>query len=223
MSRRDALWTAGAVAATAVILAQDEAIRDGFVRSRENQVYDAMRDVGGKLEPLGQMVNTLPYWGGAAILATAFQVDPVQDLCLDVLESHLISGAIRNSAKFVAGRERPDPQKGPYEFWNLGTSFPSGHTSVVFELATIATRRTRRAPLALRIPVGVVAYGLATCVGMERVDSGTHWPSDVFVGAVSGAVIAGTVADRNETRRALVAPQLGAAGQPVGWAVRWRF
>jgi membrane-associated phospholipid phosphatase len=49
--------------------------------------------------------------------------------------------------------------------------------------------------------VTALCYGLATTIAMERVDSKNHWPSDVFLAAVSGTTIARTVVRRNEERR----------------------
>jgi len=57
-------------------------------------------------------------------------------------------------------------------------SFPSGHTTAGFSLAAV---------LALHFPnYGPVSYLLATMVGISRIYTGMHYPSDVLSGAFLG-------------------------------------
>jgi PAP2 superfamily len=60
-------------------------------------------------------------------------------------------------------------------------SFPSGHTAAAFSVATVYAERYKNhrwAPW--------VAYGLASVVGLSRVNAQAHFPSDVFFGAALG-------------------------------------
>ena len=61
------------------------------------------------------------------------------------------------------------------------SSFPSGHTIAAFSIATVFAERYRRHRW-----VPWVAYGLAGLVGFSRMTLQSHFPSDVFVGAVLG-------------------------------------
>lgn len=57
-------------------------------------------------------------------------------------------------------------------------SFPSGHTTAGFSLAVI---------LAIHFPAySIVSYLLATMVGVSRIYTGMHYPSDVLSGAFLG-------------------------------------
>lgn len=60
-------------------------------------------------------------------------------------------------------------------------SFPSGHTSAAFSVATVLARRY---PRHRWLPF--VAYGAAAAVGFSRVSLSSHFPSDVFMGAALG-------------------------------------
>lgn len=60
-------------------------------------------------------------------------------------------------------------------------SFPSGHTSTAFAIATVFAERYDRTAT-----VPVIAYSLATLVGLSRMIEHQHWSSDVFVGACVG-------------------------------------
>jgi membrane-associated phospholipid phosphatase len=222
MKRSDALWTAGLAGVTALVLINDQAIQDGAFRSRGNAVYDRMVDIGESLEPACRAGNVLIFWAGGAAVTTALGRGAVEGFFLDGLESHLLTGAAFGSAKVLTGRERP-PSGDPYLFWHGGESFPSGHTSVAFELATFVTRRARRTRLAYQVPIAAAAYGLATCMGVQRVDSSEHWPSDVVAGAICGTLVTRFALSRNDERRATLTPVMTDRGVPAGMAIAWRF
>jgi membrane-associated phospholipid phosphatase len=63
-------------------------------------------------------------------------------------------------------------------------SFPSGHTIAAFSVATVFASRYRQHRW-----VPWVAYGLAGLVGFSRLPLQSHFPSDVFAGAVLGYVL----------------------------------
>jgi len=63
-------------------------------------------------------------------------------------------------------------------------SFPSGHTTVAFALATGIDQETSAGW------VPWVAYPAAALVGWSRVRDNRHWTSDVVAGAVLGTVVA---------------------------------
>ena len=57
-------------------------------------------------------------------------------------------------------------------------SFPSGHTSAAFAVGTVLAKRYPKYKWAF--------YGLATLVGIARMQKSAHFPSDVLVGAGLG-------------------------------------
>ncbi len=70
--------------------------------------------------------------------------------------------------------------------WKGGIgAFPSGHTSAAFAVATVFAKRYPN-----RRWVRWVAYGLAGLVGFSRISLESHFPSDVFLGAVLGYAVA---------------------------------
>jgi undecaprenyl-diphosphatase len=70
-------------------------------------------------------------------------------------------------------------------------SFPSGHTIAAFSIATVFAERYPN-PRWHRW----LAYGLASLVGFSRVSLESHFPSDVFLGAALGHVIARDIVRR---------------------------
>lgn len=201
MSWSDAAWTAGVIGTGILIYANDQEIYDAFRRSREDDVYRAARWLGDRWEPVGNMGNTNVYYLGAlgAGLATGWK--PLERVPAEILQSHWTAGGIRNLGKVIAGRRRPFEDEGARAFDPPdGTSLPSGHASVMFELAAIAAHETRDTPFS--IPVSALGHFAAASVAMQRIDSGNHWPSDVYAGAVSGALISRALLARRDERYA---------------------
>lgn len=64
-----------------------------------------------------------------------------------------------------------------------GLSFPSGHTSQAFFMATLFSHHLNVSPL-----LGGLIYGVATIVGFSRIYVGAHYPRDVLGGAILGTV-----------------------------------
>lgn len=106
-------------------------------------------------------------------------------LCLTAL----FAIAMVESVKFVFGRCRPELLFNNHEFgftWFTQVfarnSFPSGHTTRIFAMATGIALLWRN--------LAVPAYLLATLVGISRVFALMHYPSDVLAGAVLGVLVA---------------------------------
>lgn len=116
-----------------------------------------------------------------------------QDAAFTSIQSLLMANLTVNTVKFLAGRERPYHQEGPYDFdfAELGsTSFPSGHTATAFAVLT---------PWVMYYP-GPVTYSLmAIPVGtaIARVARGRHWLSDVTAGAAIGFSIGHYLAEKH--------------------------
>lgn len=104
--------------------------------------------------------------------------------------AHGLAALFSNGLKHLLGRPRPKfVHSGEWEFapsMESGLdSFPSGHTSATFAVATVFVKRFPiLAPLWL---------GLASFVGLSRVLRGAHFPTDIFGGAVMG-VLCGSIA-----------------------------
>ncbi len=218
MTRRGALTTAAVFAVAGGLYAQDQELYEASTRSTDEQPYRAVLDVSEFIEPVGLMGRTMKYYAGIAVLGYAFKVEPMRVIPVQIIESHLVSGGIRNLAKVAIGRRRPNEHLGARAFDpGTGTSLTSGHASVVFELATILSHHAHRKP------VSVLCYALATALAIQRVESGNHWASDVFLGAVAGTVGARTIVRRNEERAGLVPTVSASGGGGVRLGLATRF
>jgi len=96
-------------------------------------------------------------------------------------------------AQEATHRKRPIeiPPNGDFSdtFWEghkglLSNSFPSGHTTEAFAIATVFERRYRRHKW-----VPWLAYGVAGAIAFSRITLQSHFPSDDFVGAAVGYAV----------------------------------
>jgi membrane-associated phospholipid phosphatase len=107
-----------------------------------------------------------------------------------VLHSH----AVAQLLKFAAGRERPDSGPGRGVFWNGEQSFPSGHATTTWAVATVISRQYRDRPL---VRYGV--YALPLAVSAARLGARRHFASDLVAGATIGHLIGRSLFRRHGT------------------------
>ncbi|MBX7187418.1 MAG: phosphatase PAP2 family protein [Vicinamibacteria bacterium] len=110
----------------------------------------------------------------------------------DLVEATIVNAGYVQSLKLIVHRRRPN-----------GTnrqSFPSGHASNAFALATVAERH-------YGWKAGVPAYLLAGLVGASRLKQDKHYFSDVMAGATLGYIVGRTTVRRNSEAMAAASPR----------------
>lgn len=192
--KKEWTYTSAALAGTGLILTNDQEIRNGVQKltgKSFRKVLNTFEPLGGPLSfavPLAYYLHGKILGGGENSLRTA----------KSITQAALMTTIVTTGLKFSVGRERPTSGNGPaqFNFFNMkDASFPSGHTSHAFALATVVAKESHH-PL-----VPYFAYGAATLVGLHRIDANAHWPADVFMGAAIGYGIATWVVDRNTARK----------------------
>jgi membrane-associated phospholipid phosphatase len=198
LGRRGALVLAAVGGATVLLVANDEALFHAVTRSRDEPPLRQLLDVGEAVAMPGTFERTLAWPALAYAVGTAMDFDGLQAVSGEFVASRLIAGGLGAGARPLIGRRPPADGRGPRSFGegDRRPSFPSNATSTRFELATIVSHH---APATL---VRIIAYGAATAGALEEIDAGAHWPSDVFLSAVSGTLIARSVIRRAERRKA---------------------
>ena len=100
-----------------------------------------------------------------------------------IVGSLLINTAITQAMKYTINRNRPYQDYPTIIYPNNienDASFPSGHTSTAFALATSMSLQYKKWYIV------VPAYAWATSVGYSRLYLGEHYPTDVLAGAAIG-------------------------------------
>ena len=113
--------------------------------------------------------------------------------------SVIASGIITPAIKPVAGRSRPRDNNGAYNFKpfsNANSSFPSGHTTEAFALASVIANHYDETW------VTCTSYSIAGLVGLARIYHQAHFASDVLAGAMIGTLVGKSVVARNDSLRA---------------------
>ncbi|HMS86471.1 MAG TPA: phosphatase PAP2 family protein [Nitrospira sp.] len=123
-------------------------------------------------------------------LAWALERPTIKNAAIQTMIAHAIAALLANVLKHLIGRPRPkfvhsgDWQMS-FSFVSGLDSFPSGHSTATFAIATV---------LAKRFPVmSPLCLAIALFVGISRVLRGSHFPTDVMGGAVIG-ILSGFVA-----------------------------
>ena len=113
-------------------------------------------------------------------------------------ESMLTTAVIVGSLKFVVGRARPWTGESSHSFHPFSTksryiSFPSGHASAAFAVATVIADQSENTY------IDILAYSLATLAAISRAHIDKHWSSDILVGSAIGYFVAKKICalDRN--------------------------
>lgn len=207
-------------ATTAFLIAADEDIRADFKRYGDGHGW--VGDVGPVVTQMGGWgaVATAGLFYGAGLI---FKGDRARDTGYLAACAMAQSFFVEQALKGFSGRRRPfaadgvDRWSGPAGFFKrydrandgLYDSFPSGHSTVAFSLATVVALQYRH-----RTWVPVLAYTLAAGVGLSRVTLDRHWLSDVVVGAVIGHLVARLVVRSHDRRQRLV-PVIACSGRAI--------
>jgi len=183
-------WASLAVVGTA--LAIDRPLRDEMRRHSGDNAFITQVERFGAQYAAG-VVGGFYIVGALADDKTSMQV--AQD---GIAASLIASGIITPAIKLVAGRSRPRDNEGAYNFKpfsNGNSSFPSGHTTEAFALASVIANHYDETW------VTCASYSIAGLVGLARSYHQAHFASDVVAGAMIGTLVGKSVVTHNQTLR----------------------
>ncbi|MBN1961944.1 MAG: phosphatase PAP2 family protein [Deltaproteobacteria bacterium] len=120
-----------------------------------------------------------------------------------ITESLIVSSAICHFTKSMVRRPRPYSYTRSFASGEASRSFYSAHTTVAFAAVTSTTSVLYHLQSPYTWPVLYAGIPLAATVGILRVSSGKHFPSDVIVGALAGASIGILVPYLHRSNRSL--------------------
>ena len=179
VSASDVALAIGATAGIALLGQADRHFSEEAVESNTGFARGLSRNA----EHLGNPVYIAPLLGAAWVAGKLTDHPGLSASALRITGGIASSAVVATGMKELAGRARPYQAPGdPDEFHPFSgqTSFPSGHTTVAFSLASGIDHETG----ARWVPYAV--YPLAALVGWSRMRDNRHWASDVVVGGIVG-------------------------------------
>lgn len=163
-------------------------------------MYNHAPEFGDTGETVGPIV-TGSIVGGAFLASRLTQNEHFRAFGYTLAQAYLTNGVLTQGLKYATHRMRPNESN--------SKSFPSGHTTSAFTVATVVTNYYGK-------KWGIPLYAFATLVGVSRIEKGQHWPSDVVAGAALGYIsgrtaILGTKRElsRQRTARLIITPTFG--------------
>lgn len=215
INRSSAKWWLLVGASTAALLAADHPISQALPSSGMSV------RTGTNLSRVGQWYSVFPFAGGLYAIGRATNNAKLEETGALSVQALADAGIVVNVMKVVARRQRPGNGDHGGHFEKGGASFPSGHSTESWALASVIAHEYgdhRWVPYA--------AYGYAALVSVSRVTSQEHFTSDVFVGGAIGFFIGRYVVHTNEmhlahSRRAkwlspAISPVFGEGGRGQG-------
>ncbi len=186
---------------TGLALANDEWIRDQ-IHNPDSKFSNSLADFGNVFGD-GRIVY--PSLFVLAATGKVLNKKGLYGVTSRALKSTLLAGAAALVFKSIVGRERPlvSPND-PYSFHLFrfkDNSFPSGHTTVAFALATSFARETPDKWTDAGFFLG------ASLTGWSRIQDDKHWASDLVFGAGLGILSARFV--HRVQRRLAISPAPG--------------
>lgn len=186
---------AGIVGAWAITYVYDEEIYNFFQKNRTETKDNVSKYL---IDPWGNGIYSLPLLG--IIYLTGRKNNQHRNIALTGIKAFVLSGGAAFITKHLFHRHRPyenDPPnpyvwEGTFPFTTAYTSFPSGHTTTAFAIASVLAQGYKD-----KIWIGISSYTLASLVGISRVYEGDHWASDVIAGAALGTFIGITLSKIN--------------------------
>jgi membrane-associated phospholipid phosphatase len=185
-------WATASIVAgvTGVFFVLDDEI-NAEIKDNRSSTTDAFFDV---FEPFGNSGITIPAMIGFYMYGRFGENEKVERTALLASESFLVTSLFTGVLKVGMGRVRPavggidaDTFRGPLGD-GAGHSFPSGHTSTAFAIATVIANEYENVPL-----LTPVSYGIASLTALSRLNDEKHWASDVIFGAALGYFTAKTI------------------------------
>ena len=225
---RDARWLAPLGLGTAALIATDRSTGDEIAESRQQLNASRIVSYAGSGYGVGGVALTF------YLVGRAKHDDQARETGLLGAEALIDSAIVVTVVKEIAQRRRPLAAKGRSDFFDGGSSFPSGHSIEAWSLATVIANEYHDRRL-----VQITAYGIAGAVSLARFTGQKHYLSDVLVGGAMGYGIGryvyhahhrqnSTSEDEEESRGRshawpLIAPQYDRHAREYGVALAWSF
>ena len=146
------------------------------IAPKDQEVSRSMYDHAHKFGDIGEIVGpiiTSSITGGAFLASRLTKNEHFRAFGYTLMQAYVTNAILTQGIKYSTHRMRPDG--------SASNSFPSGHTSSAFAVATVVTNYYGK-------KWGIPLYAFSGLVGISRIEKRQHWPSDVLAGAALGYI-----------------------------------
>lgn len=146
----------------------------------DQEISNTLRDEIPGFGDVGQNfggIATASFVGGTVLVSRLTKSDRFRTFSYTLAQAYTTNYILTQGLKYATHRMRPDGSS--------STSFPSGHASQIFTIATVVSHYYGK-------NWGVPLYALSVLVGVSRIEQGRHWPSDAVAGAALGYIASQT-------------------------------
>jgi membrane-associated phospholipid phosphatase len=220
VERSDAKWMIPSAIGFGALLATDRISGDEISEANGQLTASRAISYAGSVYGLGAAAGTFYLLGRKTNNYRARETGLLSAEAL--IDSMIVEGALKG----ISQRGRPMTGRERSEFFEGGNSFPSGHATQVWAVATVIASEYKH-----RRAVQFAAYGVATAVSVARFTGQKHYLSDVLAGSALGFGIGRYVYgahhrdDSNPTLSAWprITPELNRAARRYGVGLTWNF
>ncbi|HYK20757.1 MAG TPA: phosphatase PAP2 family protein [Pyrinomonadaceae bacterium] len=175
LQRHDAKWVIPGSVGLMALITTDRITGDEIFESNRQVKASQVISQAGSVYTLGAAAATFYFIG-------RHKQDPrARETGLLSAEAMLDSLIVGGALKGITQRARPLDGRERSEFFDGGSSFPSGHSTQAWAVATVIANEYQHRRL-----VQIAAYGMAGAVSVVRFTEHKHYLSDVLAGSALG-------------------------------------
>lgn len=222
LHKQDAKWLVSAGVGTMALITTDRITGDEIAE------FDGLSTASRILSYPGSVYGVAAVASSFYLLGRKNHDERARETGILVAEGSVNSFIVVSALKLTTQRGRPQTGSERSEFFDGGSSFPSGHSAQAWTIATIVANEyhDKRA-------VQIAAYSIASAVSVARFTGGKHYISDVLVGSGLGYGIgkyvysahhrSGEPGDNGVSRWPAIAPEFNRGARQYGVALAWKF
>jgi membrane-associated phospholipid phosphatase len=179
LNRDDAKWGVPLMISSAALIATDRRTSGKLVENGDN--LNRLR-ISKNISQLGAAYTTAGIAGAFYLVGRAGHNARARETGVLAAEALVNTTIVVEALKAASQRQRPPVDHSSGEFFDGGSSFPSGHAISAWSVATVIAQEYGQHRPFLRFGI----YGLATAVSISRYTGRKHFLSDVLVGSAMG-------------------------------------
>ncbi|HEY8412486.1 MAG TPA: phosphatase PAP2 family protein [Pyrinomonadaceae bacterium] len=214
LERHDAKWMVPAGVGWMALVTTDRITGDEIGEANRQVAWSRHISNAGSVYSLAAAAGTFYFVGRAKDNYRA------RETGLLTAEAIIDSIIVEGGLKGITRRARPLDGRDRSEFFEGGSSFPSGHATQTWAAATVIANEYQG-----HRAVQIAAYSVATAVSIARFTGHKHYLSDVVAGSALGWGIGRYVyhAHHGGFKGPLITTELNRAAHQYGLGLTWNF